>query len=142
MKRLIIISTLAVSIVFSACAQKLDASKVPAAVNAAFEKQFPGVAPAWEKEDGKYEANFKQNGNELSALFDANGTMTESEIEIKPSDLPAIIQAYVVEHYKGKKIKTAAKITKADSSINYEANVNGKYAIFDANGNFIKEVKD
>jgi hypothetical protein len=142
MKKLIMLSLSVVIVTLSACAQKLDASKVPAAVKTSFEKQHPGVAVSWEKEAGKYEAGFKLNGNEMSALFEPNGTMTESEMEIKATDLPANIQAYVAEHYKGKKIKDAAKITKADGTVNYEANVNGKDAIFDANGKFIKEVKD
>lgn len=133
---------MAAVLTLAACGQKLDASKVPAAVKAAFAKQFPRATATWEKEDGKYEANFNQNNDEGSALFEVNGTMTESEMEIKASELPASVQAYVAEHYKGKKIKSAAKITKADGSINYEANVNGKDAIFDANGNFLKEVKD
>ncbi|MEP7254426.1 MAG: PepSY-like domain-containing protein [Ferruginibacter sp.] len=142
MKKIIMMSTLVAIVTFSACAQKLDASKVPAAVKTAFAKQYPGVTPTWEKEDGKYEVTFKQNGNEISALYEANGTMTESEMEMKVTDLPASIQAYVAEHYKGKKVKSAAKITKANGTVNYEANVNGKDAMFDANGKFLKEVKD
>ncbi len=142
MKKLLAMTGMAAVLTLAACGQKLDASKVPAAVKAAFAKQFPGATATWEKEDGKYEANFNQNNDEGSALFEVNGTMTESEMEIKASELPASVQAYVAEHYKGKKIKSAAKITKADGSINYEANVNGKDAIFDANGNFLKEVKD
>lgn len=142
MKKLIMLSTLATAIVLSACGQKLDASKVPAAVKTNFEKQFPGATAKWEKEDGKFEVNFKHNGHEMSALFEENGTMTESEMEIKETELPAAVLAYVKEHYNGKKIKSAAKITKADGSVNWEANVNGKDAIFDANGNFLKEVKD
>ena len=60
MKKLIMMSTLVASIVFSACAQKLDASKVPAAVKTSFEKQFPGATAKWEKEDGNYEVVFKK----------------------------------------------------------------------------------
>lgn len=142
MKKLMMMSTLVASIVFSACAQKLDASKVPAAVKTSFEKQFPGATATWEKEDGKYEADFKQNGNEMSALFETTGIMTESEMEIKETALPATVLTYIKAHYKEKKIKSAAKITKADGSVNYEANVNGKDAIFNANGIFLKEVKD
>ena len=133
---------LAVSVAFSACAQKLDASKVPAAVKASFAKQYPGVIAKWEKEDGKYEAGFKKDGNSMSALFEANGTMTESEMDIKVTDLPATVLAYVKEHYKGKTIKEGAKITKADGTVNYEAEVDGKDVIFDAAGKFLKEVKD
>ena len=132
------ISALIAAIGFSACAQKLDPSKVPAAVKTAFAKQYAVVAVKWEKEGGKYEAEFKQNGNTMSALFEANGTMTESEMDIKVADLPASVLAYVKEHYKGKNIKEGAKITKADGTVNYEAEVDGKDVIFDATGKFIE----
>jgi len=141
MKKLLSLVALATAIGFSACAQKLDASKVPASVKATFEKQYPGVSVKWEKEDGKYEAGFKQNGNTMSALYEANGTMTESEMDIKVSDLPASVLAYVKENYKGKKIKEGAKITKSDGTVNYEAEVDGKDVIFDAKGKFLKEMK-
>ena len=122
-------------------AQKIDASKVPSGVKNNFKKQFPHSIAKWEKENGGYEANFKQNGNSMSAMFDAGGVFTESEMGIKITALPTNVLAYLKEHYKGKAIKEGAKITKADGTINYEANVNGKDVIFDANGNFIKEVK-
>jgi len=132
----------ALSITTLVNAQKLGAAKVPAAVKTAFAKAYPGTTAKWEKEDGKFEANFKQSGNAISVLYEANGTMTESEIDIKVSELPAAILSYLKTHYKGKAIKEAAKITKADGTINYEAEVNGKDVIFDANENFLKEVKD
>ena len=136
------LAALAVFVTTSACAQKLDASKVPAAVKASCAKQYPGIAVTWEKEDGKYEASFKQNGNAISAMFEPNGTFTESEVDIKVAELPATVLAYVKEHYKGKTIKEGAKITKADGTVNYEAEVNGKDVIFDASGKFLKEMKD
>ena len=142
MKKIMMMVVLAVSVAFSACAQKLDASKVPAAVKASFAKQYPRVTAKWEKEDGKYEAGFKKDGNSMSAMFETNGTMTESEMDIKVADLPATVLAYVKEHYKGKTIKEGAKITKADGTVNYEAEVDGKDVIFDAAGKFLKEVKD
>jgi hypothetical protein len=142
MKKLIMMPALFAAIAFSACGQKLDASKVPAAVKAAFTKQYPGTTAKWEKEDGKYEASFKQAGNDVSAMFEPNGTFTESETEMKAADLPASIISYVKEHYKGKAIKSGAKITKVDGTVNYEAALGGKDVIFDANGKFLKEVKD
>ncbi len=135
------ISVLIAAIGFSGSAQKIDASRVPAAVKTAFSKQYPGVTVKWIKEDGKYEAEFKKNGNAMSALFEANGTMEESEMDIKVADLPAAVLAYVKEHYAGKKIKEGAKITKADGSVIYEAEVDGKDVLFDASGKFLKEVK-
>ncbi|MEO6719332.1 MAG: PepSY-like domain-containing protein [Ferruginibacter sp.] len=126
----------------AAHAQKIGASKVPVAVRSAFGKQYPKVKPAWEKENGEYEAEFKQNGVAMSASFDPNGTMKESETGIKITDLPAAVLSYVKMHYKGKTIGEASKITKADGAVNYEAEVSGKDVIFDAAGKFIKEAKD
>ena len=60
MKKLIMLSSLAAIITFSACAQELDASKVPAAVKTAFAKKFPGATAEWEKKTAK---NMKQNLN-------------------------------------------------------------------------------
>jgi hypothetical protein len=135
-------SVMAITVItFAACAQKLDASKVPAAVKTSFAKQFPGATAKWEKEAANYEAGFKKNGNIMSALFEANGVMKESEIDIKVTDLPATVQAYIKEHYKGKTVKEAAKITKSDGTVNYEAEINGKDVIFDVTGKFLKEVK-
>jgi hypothetical protein len=142
MKKLITVSALVTVIGVSAGAQKIDASKVPAAVKSAFAKQYPGTAAKWEKEDGKFEAGFRLNGNTMSALYEANGTITETETGIKVASLPATVLAYVKEHYKGKTVKEGAKITKADGTVNYEAEVNGKDVIFNEAGKFLKEMKN
>lgn len=141
MKKIMMLGVVAISFAYTACAQKLDASKVPAAVKSSFTKHYPGTTAKWEKEDGNYEANFKHNASSMSAVFEPNGTFTESEMDIKFGDLPSSVLAYVKEHYKGKPIKEGAKITKADGTVNYEAEVGGKDLIFDASGNFLKEVK-
>ncbi len=142
MKKLIIITVTILSTGITACAQKLKEAAVPAAVKTAFAKQYPGAAAKWEKEAGKYEAGFSKDGNTMSALFEPNGTMTESEKDIAITALPATVLGYVKENYKGKKIKEAAIITKADGTVTYEAEVNGKDVIFDSKGKFIKEMKD
>jgi len=141
MKKIITFTACITSITFAAFAQKIDAGKVPASVKTSFAKQYPGVATKWEKENGKYEASFKKDGNTMSALFEKNGTMTESETDIKVSALPAAVLAYVKANYKGKTIKEGAKITKADGTVMYEAEVDGKDVIFDSNGKFVKVMK-
>ncbi|MFI5156402.1 MAG: PepSY-like domain-containing protein [Chitinophagales bacterium] len=135
------------SILFAAAnilhAQKMDPSKVPGAVRNSFSNKYPGIEKiSWEKENGQYEASYTKDGQSLSAMFKSDGTFTESEIDIKVDELPAPALNYMKEHYKGLEIKEASKITKASGEINYEAAINGKDAIFDANGKFIKEVKD
>lgn len=129
------------AIVFAANAQKVDASTVPAAVKTSLAKQYPGTTAKWGKDDGKYEAGFDHNGHEMSALFEASGTMRESEMEIKVSELPASVMQYITTHHKGATVKEAAKIAKANGEVNCEAEVKGKDLVFDANGKFLKEVK-
>ena len=125
-----------------ACTQRLNDSKVPAPVKESFARQFPGPAAKWVKEDEKYEAGFKQDGHEMSAVFEANGTLTESEMEIPLSELPAAVNSYIKTHYNSTPIKEAAKIITATGKIEYEAAIKGKDIIFDATGSFIKEVNN
>jgi hypothetical protein len=142
MKQLFILFLLVAAISSNSNAQKINISKLPAAVKAAFTKQYPGVIAKWDKEDGKYEASFKQNGSDQSVLYEVNGSTAESEMDIKIAALPVAAINYVKEHYKGKTIKEASKITTADGTVNYEANISGKDLIFDAAGKFIKEIKE
>ena len=114
---------------------------VPAAVMQAFEKAHSGVKAKWDDEDGKYEAGFKQGKQEISVLYNANGSVEETEIEISISELPAISKAYVVNNKLGK-IKEAAKITKANGTVEYEAEVKSGDVLFDSKGNFIQLVKE
>ena len=142
MKKNMIMAFAVSSIGFAASAQKIKTDQVPAKVKTSFAKQYPGAEVKWEKEAGNYEASFIKDGSVMSALYEANGTMTESEKDIKVSELPATVLAYVKANYKGKTVKEAAIITKADGTTTYEAEINGKDVIFDANGKFIKEMKN
>lgn len=84
MKKYLMFIAAFTGLVVTACAQ----TSVPAAVKASFAKEFKGTTVKWEKEGDRYEANFKQMGHEMSALYSIDGTITESEIEIKVSELP------------------------------------------------------
>lgn len=147
MKKYLMLMVAAASITTATFAQNHDKNEkkenanVPGAVKQAFEKQYPGTKAKWDNEDGKYEAGFKHNGHEMSVLYNANGTVDETEMEISVSQLPAAAANYITQHKMGK-ISEAAKITKANGEVNYEAEVKGKDVIFDAAGKFLKEVKD
>ena len=120
--------------------QKRAKADVPTAVKQAFQKEYPGTKVKWQNENGKYEAEFEQNGNETSLLYDVNGNIEETEIEIQASQLPAESKKYVLKHKLGK-ITESAMITKADGAVEYEVEVRGIDHIFDKNGNFIKKIK-
>ena len=142
MKKISVLSAFLAISCLSVLAQKLEVSKIPIAVKNAFAKKYPNTTASWEKEGLKFKANFKQNGNTMSALFQPNGIITESEMDIKVSDLPTAVVTYVKEHYKGKTIKEGAIITKLDGTVNYEAEVDGKDLVFSEKRVFLSISKD
>lgn len=144
MKHYLLSATMLLLIVTGFSQEKKEKSaKAPAAAQAAFQKAFPGATKVkWEKENADYEVNFTQGKKELSAVYDAAGILKETEEEIAVSALPATVAPYIKQHYKGATIKEAAKITKANGEVNYEAELNKMDVIFDKDGKFIKEAKD
>ncbi len=134
MKHFFGILAIAVCATTAAKAQKLTTEKVPAPVKAAFEKLHPHTRVNWEMEKKNYEAGFTANGKETSEVYNAGGSLLETEVAIKVSELPVSVQSKL----KGMKVAEAAKITKADGSVNYEAEVKGKDLLFDPNGNPVK----
>lgn len=134
MKQIFGIFLLAARIAFTASAQKVAVSKVPALVKATFTKNHPGIKAEWEMEKQNFEAGFTLNGKETSEVYAPAGTLLETEVSIKSTELPAAVLAKL----KGMKIAEAAKITKADGKIIYEAEVKGKDLLFDANGIAVK----
>ncbi|MFN0032237.1 MAG: PepSY-like domain-containing protein [Flavobacteriales bacterium] len=111
---------------------------VPEAVKTAFATAYPkATAAEWEMEDGMYEAEWKENNMETSVLYMADGTLVQTETEIKVEDLPQPVRDYVTNNLKGQKIKEAAKIVAANGTISYEAEVGGTDYILDANGTLL-----
>jgi len=142
MKKITMLSLMVALISFAACGQKMDASKLPVKVKAAFDQKHPGMSAKWDKEDANYEASFKMDKHDMSELYDENGNLQETEMDISITELPASVMDYIKAHYAGAKVKEAAKITKADGKMMYEAEVKGIDVLFDENGNFLREEKD
>ena len=141
-KKALIVSTVFAMICLNGFTQKIKEADVPSAVKASFAITYPGINAKWEKEKENFEAGFKKDGISMSALFLPGGTLLESEMTIKQSELPSTVLSYVKANYKDKKIRESAKITRPDGPVTYEAEVEGKDLIFDSNGKFLKEVKD
>lgn len=136
----------AVFISTSAIAQNIEKDKIPATVLNAFKSKFPAADNVkWEMENARdYEATFKTNGNEQSAVFDANGAWLETETEIKENELPANVKASFAKEFNSYKIKETEKVEKNDGTTCYEIKLtNGKETIevlFADNGE-VKEKK-
>ena len=134
MKKIFGILMLVGCMAFISKAQKVKADKVPTAVKAAFAKLHPSTKVSWEMEKKDYEAGFTAAGKETSEVYTAAGVLIETEVAIKSSERPAAVLAKL----KGMKIAEAAKITKANGTVSYEAEVKGKDMLFDAKGDVIK----
>ncbi len=108
-KSVFIIAVLAISIV--ACAQT-----PPKSVSDNFNSKFSGATKVkWEQEEeNEWEAEFKMNGEEMSASFDNAGKWLETEKELKKNELPATVLDAVNTEYAGYKIEEAAEIEKPD----------------------------
>lgn len=142
MKKLVLmmVAAMITSLTF---AQKMQEKDVPAPVKTAFQKNFPQAkVEKWEKEGDNFEAEFELNKSEQSVLFDAQGIIIETEIEIEISQLPSGVLDYVKINYKGQSVKEAAKITDTKGTVTYEAEIKGMDLLFDSNGKFIKEIKN
>jgi hypothetical protein len=142
MKKLALM-TVAAMITSLTFAQKLQEKDVPASVKTAFQKNFPQAkVEKWEKEGSNFEAEFELNKTEQSVLFDPQGNLLETEVEIELNQLPKGVLEYVKANYKGQKVKEAAKITDAKGTVIYEAEIKGMDILFDSIGKFIKEIKN
>lgn len=123
-------------------AQKINAKDVPASVKGSLEKNYAIKSADWDKEGDNYEASFEQKGTEISIVFDANGSILETEREIKTSELPIAIQDTLKKDYAGFEIEEAARI-ETKGVVTYEAEVEkGKMSldlIFDATGKLLKK---
>lgn len=151
MKKVIIILSVTSFVCGNISAQDIKESDVPAAVVSAFKKQYPNVKEVeWEKEGNNYEAEIelvqvpmdgkgKKREVEKSLEFTATGELVKTEEEIEIKALPAAINEYVNKNYPGKKIKEASKITEANGTVKYEAEVEKQDLIFDANGAFLEK---
>jgi len=114
----------------------------PPAVQAAFSKTYPDAKmKKWEKENGKYEADFIIDGVQTSAAYNADGTLEETEYAIAVSALPASIITHLQTLYKSTTIKEASIIKKPSGEKMYEAEINKKDLLFDMSGNFLGEEK-
>lgn len=121
--------------VSSVSAQKLKEDKVPELVRASFQKLYPDIRrPKWELDKGNYEAEFRMDGAEQSALFDSSGTFLQMEIEIRESELPQPIKDYLQKNYAGQKVSEATRITKANGDVLFEVGIKGRELIFDSGG--------
>jgi hypothetical protein len=141
-KKIFLVFSIVFSVTLFAQTGTKEKVSVPSVVSVSFQKEFPNKKAKWGIEDGNYEAEFKLNGGEASAVYDKSGHRKELEVGIKLNELPLAVLDYLKKNYPSDKITEAAKITDDKNILTYEAEIRktGKNydVLFDASGKFIK----
>ena len=145
MKTLLVVLGMGLSIAH-ANAQKVNVKDVPLSIKHSLQQNY-GIKDAdWDKEGNNYEASFEQKGKEVSVVFDAIGSILETEREIGKDELPVAVIDVLKKDYPDFELEESAKID-SKGVITYEAEVEkGEQTfdlIFNAQGKLIKkEVKE
>ncbi|MFI5131323.1 MAG: PepSY-like domain-containing protein [Chitinophagales bacterium] len=133
MKQVLLVACSILTISTFSCSQ----IKVPLAVATAFNSKYPGGTDVkWGKESAKeYEAEFRLNGNNVSANFGSDGAWVETETVMKVADLPAAVVAAINKNYPGAVITTAEKLEEPGDKLLYETviKVKGKKKTLELN---------
>ncbi|MEZ5104203.1 MAG: PepSY-like domain-containing protein [Draconibacterium sp.] len=116
-KSIFVIAVLTISLL--ACSQT-----PPKSVTDNFNSKFSGATKVkWDQEEAnEWEAEFKLNGEKLSASFDNAGKWLETETEIKKSNLPENVLSAVNSELEGWKIEAVEKLESHDFT-GYELSV-------------------
>lgn len=122
MKKIKVLGSILVAAAFGsgmyACTGKSDA---PQKVKETFAKMFPSVKSVkWDKESAtEWEAEFKMNSIAYSANFLEDGTWTETEHDIKQTDIPENVKTILLSEFPGYKIE-ASEISETKDGMVYE----------------------
>ena len=143
MKYLLLFAMLTFGILSTSSAQ--GKKTAPAAVETAFKAKFANAQKVkWEMEaENEWEAEFKMNGQEMSANFKADGTWLETEMEIKTADLPQAVKDAVNAQFAGYEMEEASKVETPEMAVAYEVELEkGETtieALFGADGALISQ---
>lgn len=77
-----------------------DIAKAPKKVEKAFQKMYPGAKDIeWELKRDIYAVDFKIDGKDVEAYFNAEGTWLRSKEDVSASSVPAAVKKAVKEAY-------------------------------------------
>lgn len=144
MKELVVLFV-CMAFVMGVSAMNQKEEKIPADAKTAFVAKFPTAQKVkWSVEKpGEFEAEFKLNGVETSALLDAKGNVLETETEIKDRELPQGVKATIAKDFSGYKMDEIEKAIDAKGATTFEMEaVKGKDKFeisFDQNGKLLSK---
>jgi hypothetical protein len=87
------------------CVPAFSQKTAPDAVKKEFAKKYPAAQSVkWDSEEAnEWEAEFKNDGKEMSAAFDNKGAWLETETGISSKELPAAVTTTLTKEFAGYK---------------------------------------
>ena len=124
MKKLLVL-IVCLTLVLGVSAMNQKDKKIPVAAKSEFAVKFPTAQKVkWSLEKpGEFEAEFILNSVETSALFDAKGTLLETETEINESELPQAVKSTLAKDFTGYKLDEIERVTDMKGTVTYEMEV-------------------
>lgn len=106
---------------------------VPSNVNASFSNTYPGTQTVnWAMEKDNYRGEFTTPDNvRTSVMYDRNGTLMQTETDIRDLDLPLTVRESLGTTKKGNRY---TRITDANGVVTYSTTIDDKRVIYDAQG--------
>lgn len=127
---------------FYSFSQNMDQKDIPSIVKSKFASLYPSVTDVkWGKINlDNYECEFNNNGVETAVLIDNKGLIFETDTELKPSELPASVNDYILKNYAWKKLRESEKSVDGRGKVTYRVGIGVKEIelVFDYQGNFVR----
>ncbi len=148
MKKIVLALTLCI---LTAGALQAQIRKVPSDVTNAFKAKYPGAKDVeWKDRLTYFEAQFKDDGTDMTVDFKTNGDWQKSEKALSPTEVPAaVMDGFKKSKYSSpdewKMGDVVTLITKDDKSTQYRVYVDKvdglqkKYLYFNTKGQLEKE---
>lgn len=101
----------------ASCSNEIQESKVPSVVKNTLVTTFSYTGPVdWEKEQGNYEAEFREDTLGYKALISPQGALLRYKEPIARNELPAPVQQVLQEQYRDHGVEDLEKLVMGEEA--------------------------
>ncbi|MEO5674851.1 MAG: hypothetical protein ABIQ74_09410 [Chitinophagales bacterium] len=118
---------------------ELQKGDIHANINSTFNEKYPERQDAvWYKSSSGYMARYPgKNNMEEQVMFDSNGKIKGTGIQVENSTLPGKSSAYLKKNYTDKTYDRVYQLNSPTGEKSYQVWVDGKWIRFDSNGDYV-----
>ena len=110
------------------------------------QKDFPNAKDIdWEEASGIYEVEFEIGRTDYKAYYDKDANLLAYSLDMRESQLPAIVKNAAITKYPNSKIDDVKKIVKGTETmykLELKKEKTEREVLFNSNGTFLKELID